>query len=530
MNLQDSGKRIGRWCSLIFVAALLLASWLRFEQLGVKPLHHDESVNGWFMLSLSHEGQYRYNPDNYHGPSLYYLTLAPLGLLGESEAALRSVPAIFGLLGIGLLWLVRHRLGAVGTPSSALLMATSTGLVYYSRDFIHEMIFGCLSLGIVVGAVRYYDERRFRWIVLWAVSLGLLFATKETAIVTTVVLLLALISAWLWDMIRQRESYRNRSAPTGAHGPGLDHIVAALIIFLFINLLLYSSFFTNGAGIGDALRSPWRWTLRSDSEHVKGFWYYGALLLKLELPLLIAAIVGGVIIAWQGSRFWLFVGAWALGLFLAYSIIGYKTPWLIVNMLIPMSLLGGHAIQCLIGRLVSPLARVLAILPLLAGLSYATWFTRELNLVHHDDNLNRVGYLANVGRHYQLYPFINDVVGYVYAQTDRDFLNLVKLIESEEAPVGEKRTIFVAAPEYWPLPWYLRRDEVDFTGKLPDLDDKGSPRLGHQMIIANSDQIHYFSEAKGFKISPTSYSMRPGVSLILLVRKPDHIEESEIRQ
>jgi hypothetical protein len=67
-----------------------------FEQLGVKPLHHDESVNGWFMLSLANDGQYRYNPDNYHGPSLYYLTLLPLRLIGESEAALA--------LGSGDLW------------------------------------------------------------------------------------------------------------------------------------------------------------------------------------------------------------------------------------------------------------------------------------------------------------------------------------------------------------------------------------------------------------------------------------------
>jgi predicted membrane-bound mannosyltransferase len=51
-------------------------------------------------------------------------------------------------------------------------------------------------------------------------------------------------------------------------------------------------------------------------------------------------LAGGVLIIWRGTRFWLFVGAWALGLFLAYSLIGYKTPWLIVNMLIPMTLLG----------------------------------------------------------------------------------------------------------------------------------------------------------------------------------------------
>lgn len=536
MNLQYTGKSLGRWGSLAFVVALLLGGWLRFEQLGVKPLHHDESVNGWFMLSLSHEGQYRYNPDNYHGPSLYYLTLVPLRLLGESEAALRSVPAVCGLLTIAMLWLLRRRLGRVGTPVAALLMASSAGLVYYSRDFIHEMLFGCLSLGIVAGAVRYYDERRFRWIVLGAVSLALLVATKETAMVTGGVLILASGCAWLWETIRARRllnpGHDPSWSPSLERRPSVDHGLAALVIFLFINLILYSSFFTNGAGVADALRSPWRWTLRSGSEHVKEFWYYAALLLKLELPILLGAVGGGLLILWRGTRFWLFVGAWACGMFLAYSLIGYKTPWLIVNMLIPMALLGGHAVERLVEWSASPLWRALLLLPILAGLTYDAWLTRELNLIHHDDNLNRQGYFADLARTISrdnLNPFINEQVGYVYAQTDRDFLNLVKLIESETDPAGVKNTIYVAAPEYWPLPWYLRDYTVDFSGHLPDFDGSGNPALQHRLIIANTDQIHAFSEASEFRISPTSYNMRPGVSLVLLVRKLETNQESEIK-
>ena len=525
MNLQYTGKSVGRWESLAFVVALLLGGWLRAEQLGVKPLHHDESVNGWFMLSLSHEGQYRYNPDNYHGPSLYYLTLVPLRLLGESEMALRSVPALCGLLTIALVWLLRQRLGRVGTPLAALLMASSAGLVYYSRDFIHEMLFGCLSLGIVVGVVRYLDEPRLRWIVLGAVSLALLFATKETAMVTAVVLILAYICAWLWDHIRERSVRR----PGWEHGPSFDHALTALVIFLFINIVLYSSFFTNGSGVADALRSPWRWTLRSGSEHVKGFWYYAAILLKLELPLLIGAVGGTILIVWRGTRFWLFVAAWALGMFLAYSLIGYKTPWLIVNMLIPMALLGGHAVARLVEWSQSTLVRSLLMLPIVAGLTYAAWLTREINLVHHDDNLNRNGYFADLGRRYGLYPYTNEQVGYVYAQTDRDFLNLVELIDNETVRAGAKSAIYVAAPEYWPLPWYLRDYTVDFSGHLPSFDQTGNPAIQHRMIIANTDQIHAFSEASEFRISPTSYNMRPGVSLVLLVRQPATNQESEIK-
>jgi len=36
------------------------------------PLHHDEGVNGNFLVRLVREGAYNYDPANYHGPTLYY--------------------------------------------------------------------------------------------------------------------------------------------------------------------------------------------------------------------------------------------------------------------------------------------------------------------------------------------------------------------------------------------------------------------------------------------------------------------------
>lgn len=529
-NWNENWQRGWGWSAGIFLAILLLAGWLRFEQLGIKPLHHDEGVNGWFTLNLSRHGEYRYNPDNYHGPTLYYLTLLPLRILGENEVALRTLPATFGLLTVGLVWLLRRRLGPVGTPGAALLLALSTGLVYYSRDYIHEMIFGGLSLCVVVGAVRYREEQRFRWLALGALGAALLFATKETAMITAGVLTLAVPCAagWTWLSRGDRDgSGAGMMAMTGKRPP-LDHLLAGLIIFIFVNLVFYSSIFSNWAGVGDAVRSPWRWTLRSGAEHVKGFWYYAGLLLKLELPLLIGAVIGGALIAWRGTRFWLFVGAWTLGTFLAYSLIGYKTPWLIVSLLIPMALLGGHAMQRLFDLARWPLLRGLLLAALLAGLLPAASLTRRINLTEYDDNQNRVGFLAAVGRDLGLAPYRDEQVGYVYAQTDRDLLNLVELITSQtNSP--ERASIYVASPEYWPLPWYLRDyPGVNFSGTLPAFDEAGVPQIGHEMVVVRVDQIEAFAAANGFSVSPTSYQLRPGVSLALLVCQSDIKNESEI--
>src|SRR6476661_11220079 len=54
---------------------LAIGAMLRIFHLGLKPLHADEGVNGLFLLDLFREGVYRYNPANYHGPSLYYFAL-----------------------------------------------------------------------------------------------------------------------------------------------------------------------------------------------------------------------------------------------------------------------------------------------------------------------------------------------------------------------------------------------------------------------------------------------------------------------
>src|SRR5262245_4787217 len=164
-------------CAIAFSLAVIVAVWLRFAQIGVKPFHHDEGVNSYFLLNLHRQGEYRYDPTNYHGPTLYYFALLALRVFGESDLALRFMPALFGTLTVLMVWLLRKHLGPVGTPTAAFLLALSPGLVYFSRDFIHEMSFGCFSLGIVVGAWRYAESKNFSCLALMSTSAGLLFAT-----------------------------------------------------------------------------------------------------------------------------------------------------------------------------------------------------------------------------------------------------------------------------------------------------------------------------------------------------------------
>src|SRR2546423_11333912 len=132
---------------------LIVGALLRLYNLSLVPLHHDEGVNGNFLVSLVRDGRYVYDPQNYHGPTVYYFSaIIPwvarfLGGKNFAEAHglttfnIRFVTAAFGIATIGLALLLRKRLGTVGALSAAALIAISPGAVYLSRYFIHESLY-----------------------------------------------------------------------------------------------------------------------------------------------------------------------------------------------------------------------------------------------------------------------------------------------------------------------------------------------------------------------------------------------------
>jgi len=165
-DLSERSWRIGSF------AILSVAAFLRLYNLNLVPLHHDEGVNGNFLVRLVRDGFYQYDPANYHGPTLYYFAAliswalklmfgtAARETYGLNTVTIRLVPALFGLATIGLVLLLRRRIGTIGTLAAALLLAISPGAVYLSRYFIHETLFVFFTLGAVVAGLKFYEERR----------------------------------------------------------------------------------------------------------------------------------------------------------------------------------------------------------------------------------------------------------------------------------------------------------------------------------------------------------------------------------
>ncbi len=160
-ELAGSSRDSWWWGSL---AILLAASLLRLIFLTQKPLHHDEGVNGLFLVNLFRTGYYHYDPSNYHGPSLYYLAVIPTAINnvfhwghGLSTFAIRFVTASFG---VGVVWLMlclRRFLGPAASLAAAAFATVSPGFVFFSRYFIHEILFVFFSLGVIVAWLWYRD-------------------------------------------------------------------------------------------------------------------------------------------------------------------------------------------------------------------------------------------------------------------------------------------------------------------------------------------------------------------------------------
>jgi len=507
------------------IAIFVIAAVLRLYDLNLVPLHHDEGVNGNFLVRLVREGAYNYDPANYHGPTLYYfaavipwITKVLFGNTardnyGLTTFTIRLVPVLFGLATIALIFLLRRRLGTIATLAAGLMLAISPGAVYLSRYFIHETLFVFFTLGIVVAAVRFYDERNPAYLMPAFASAALLFATKETAFISVGVLIIAFGLTWAYmHLMRGNAKRRTTSlsalvAEMGGTTNVLVSLAFAILVFLALYLLFYSSFFTNYKGITDSLETFQIWKKTGTQAHVHPPEMYIKWLTWQESPLLFLGAIGAAIAVLRPKNSSaLFCGLWSFGLIAAYSMIGYKTPWIVLNFIVPLALIAGFAIQSiyemfsdvigatLVGWLLTSMISLLVV-------GVAGYQTIDLNFRNYDND--------------------DQYYVYVYAHTRRSLLNLVNEVERiAKQNAGNATGITIVSPDYWPLPWYFRNfTRVGYYGRMAPSSET--------LIIANANQKdeidtnfgQVYQQVPGPQPGGT-FELRPGVDLILYQRRP----------
>ena len=122
---------------LLCAAAIVLAAFLRFHQLGVPCYWLDEVLGANLTTDAAHAPWWRwiagFEPE--HGP-LYYATQLGSRLFGRSEFAGRLVPALCGVAAVAVAALIAKKIGerASGIFAVAAITAMSPLHVYFSRE------------------------------------------------------------------------------------------------------------------------------------------------------------------------------------------------------------------------------------------------------------------------------------------------------------------------------------------------------------------------------------------------------------
>ena len=100
-------------------------------------------------------------------------------------------------------------------------------------------------------------------------------------------------------------------------------ILAAIAVFVIVNVLFYSSFFTNyPQGVRDALKTFQFWSKTGKEAHVHPFITYIWWLFLQESPLLVLGAIGAILAVLKPAKaFALFAGLWAFGLIEGFGII-----------------------------------------------------------------------------------------------------------------------------------------------------------------------------------------------------------------
>lgn len=431
------------------VAVMIAAGALRFARLSQRPLHTDEAVHA-VKYSNMLDGTYHYDPYEYHGPILNYLTCVIARYLGQArfqdvtEFTLRAGPALMGtllvLLPLGLWGLVDKRV--IGL--TMVFTAVSPAMVFYSRYYIQETFLVLFTAGLLISVLRYLNRPHWGYAVCAGLCAGLMHATKETCVIAYAALVLAVV------LTRPRHDQEKRAWYW-------RHVAAFGVAGVFISTACFTQGFQYAQGIWDSIATYITYFQRAGHEGAKHHhhWFYYLDLLTwvefVEWPgwnedyTVIGAFLGGwwafrqVIRSRTQSWAVQCVAVFTLVTLIVYSLIQYKTPWCMMTFLYGMIVLAAVGTVELVHWFQEPGERkaiwgFMAVLGVMSPLGQAV----AQNFVYDADQTNP----------------------YVYAHTHRDIYRVSDTLHRliDRAPKNEPPVIQVVCPDkdYWPLPWYMR--------------------------------------------------------------------------
>lgn len=502
---------------VLVVVALCLGAWYRFPDLGLRPMHLDESVLGIKYIDYRTTGHFDYDPGDYHGPTLHYLTHLAGMVLGWDNLAdltvtnLRTVTALCGMLLILLTLGLVDVLGRHGTAVAMLLIAVSPMEVFYSRYYIMEMFFVVCLMLLLISLWRFHQSRSRKWLLLAGASLGLQHATKETFVINIAAMTVAWGAAHFFagGFTAQSRSLKFSfgSSRRGVQRPMLWVLVSAAVVSVALfsggfhfwddvveSVTTYGNYLKRSAGVGH--EKPWNYYLKLLVWHRDTFLWTELAIVALAVLGMMRAFFGWFNKDTHIKAFLVFLSLYTLLALAFYSVIPYKTPWTILSVQHALILLAGAGAQWLYlgatGRFSRSTVNVL-----LVGAIYHLCGQTMMTL-------NDRGQ-ANLK------------APYVYSHTTTSAMQLIQRLRELSSVQPDKFMVEIVNKDSgWPLPWYLRdlADKIHYQTTMP-------ATLSAPVIIVDWESQDAAKALLGDRpYEAMVYGLRPGVNLALLVEKP----------
>ena len=198
------------WLEAVFLLLTAAALGLRLWELDGRAMHYDEAIHLHFSWKLAQGMEYIHSPWM-HGPFQIELVALLLRFLGDTDFVARLCYPLFGTGLVALPYFLRDHIGKAGAVIASVMLTLSPTLLYFSRFGRNDILMAFWVTFLFILMWRYIHESKNRYLYFASAILALMFATKETAYIVTLVFgallfLLALPDLVPWAFGRVRLS------------------------------------------------------------------------------------------------------------------------------------------------------------------------------------------------------------------------------------------------------------------------------------------------------------------------------------
>ncbi len=433
---------------LAFVLAILVfGAGLRIQFANARVMHADEAVQAYQLAELMETGEYQYDPVDKHGPTLYYFSwvlnrLAGIDAENLNDANVRLIPVLASLCLILLLLIWNRRCDLV-LLVSAFFFACFAFPVIYGSYYVQESLFALFGFLTLYFFSKYWFKPSYYHALGVGIGSGLLFATKETAVIH----LFCILGA-------ARFAHWKAGVNVDVRGRfHLPYLLVGMVAFLLIWALFFSSFLTHFRGLEDSIRSLFFYLERAEGQgHEKPWSYYVSLFLPHvsegaswgESAFLVIAVIGLFFAIFRKAenereRSYQLIVVYGVACLIVYSLIPYKTPWLMLTTYTSLCVAAGYLIIVFV------------------GLSRHKWQVLVISL------LSMFFFCDQLLLTLQAKRYAADSRNpYIYQHTSSQYAKLIERLEQLDAldPETPLKIAAVGDDAAWPLAWYWRSSDT----------------------------------------------------------------------